>query len=153
MKCPTCGSAELSDAKVALDREVCNRQFKATGPGSRCARCGEEVVEFGVLGMFDLAIAADLARSGPATGDAFRFMRKAIGLPGKELAALMEVAPETVSRWENEKLPVERRALALLASMVLEKVEGRAATLDRLRALATPAPPPAAIVHLRLRRG
>lgn len=152
MKCPTCGSAELRDAEVELDRDVCGRRFKAKGPALRCERCGEEVVEFGVLGMFDLAIAADLARRGPTSAEAFRFMRKAIALPGKELADLLAVTPETVSRWENDKLPVERRALALLASIVLERAEGRTSTLDRLRALAAPAPPPPGVVHIKLHR-
>ncbi|HWV37398.1 MAG TPA: hypothetical protein VN033_02860 [Vulgatibacter sp.] len=152
MKCPSCGSAELEDAEVELEREVCGRRFKATGLALRCGRCGEEVVQFGVLGMFDLAIAADLAQRGPPSAEAFRFMRKAIALPAKELADLLAVTPETVSRWENDKLPVERRALALLSSIVLDKVEGRTATLERLRALAAPASPPPGEVRLRLRR-
>ncbi len=149
-KCPSCGRGELREVELELDREVCGRRFKAVGPAMRCEACGEEIIDYGVLGMFDLAIAADLASNGPATGEAFRFMRKALAFPAKDLALLLAVTPETVSRWENEKLPVERRALALLASMVLEKVEGQTSTLDRLRALAKPTKP-APLVHLKLR--
>jgi transcriptional regulator with XRE-family HTH domain len=88
--------------------------------------------------------------SGPATGEAFRFMRKVLGIPAIELAELLDVAPETVSRWENGKLPIERRALALLASMVLDRVEGVTTTLERLRSLRDPPAAPA-LVRLDLR--
>jgi len=61
-----------------------------------------------------------------------------VGLRGTDLAALLDVAGETVSRWETGALPVERRALALLAAIVMEAVAGGTATLDRLRTLQAP---------------
>jgi hypothetical protein len=144
-RCTTCGGTKLTETDVELEREVAGRSFRAVGPGMRCTSCNEAFVPGGAVAAMELAIAAELARSGVINGEAFRFMRKAVGLPATELAALLDVAPEPVSRWENEKLPVERRALALLASMVLDRVDGVSTTLDRLRALRNPPETPAVV--------
>jgi transcriptional regulator with XRE-family HTH domain len=72
-------------------------------------------------------------------------MRKAIGVRAVEFAELLDVTHETVSRWEHGHLPVERRAAALLSAMVIDKLEGRTSTLDRLRALLKPEPLPALV--------
>jgi len=39
-------------------------------------------------------------------GRDIRFLRKALDLPSKELADRLEVAQETMSRWENDKAPI-----------------------------------------------
>jgi transcriptional regulator with XRE-family HTH domain len=61
-------------------------------------------------------------------------------LDGAELARLLDVEPETLSRWENGKTAMPRVSWATVAAMVIEKRGGRHATLDRLRALAEPKP-------------
>jgi len=106
----------------------------------RCASCG--AVRFGAdsLTAFELRVAVELAKTGVSTCEALRFMRKALQLRAVDLAALLGVTPETVSRWETGKLSLEHRALALLGSLVVEKSEGRTSTLDRLRALLEPKP-------------
>jgi hypothetical protein len=47
-----------------------------------------------------------------------------------------------VSRREHGKLPLERGPFALLLAMVLDRLEGRTTTLDRLKALLKPEPLP-----------
>ncbi|MBX3185815.1 MAG: hypothetical protein KF819_02325 [Labilithrix sp.] len=55
-------------------------------------------------------------------------------LKGTELAAMLGVAPETLSRWESEAMPLNPLAWVTVAAMVLDKLEGRAVTTKQLRA-------------------
>jgi hypothetical protein len=57
-----------------------------------------------------------------------------------DLAALLDVSAETISRWETEKRAVDRGALALVGNLVRDTLEGRTATLEQLRALREPRP-------------
>ncbi len=52
-----------------------------------------------------------------------RFLRRALGLQAKELAAELEVRPETVSNWETGKDPASANAEKLLRLMVLRKLK------------------------------
>jgi len=45
------------------------------------------------------------------TGEELRFARKAMGLRQPELAALLDVATETVSRWETGADPIRRQTM------------------------------------------
>ena len=85
---------------------------------------------------FERALVAELAR-GEVGPQAFRFLRRAAGLQGSRLAELLDVTPGTVSRWENGRKPLERRAVALVAALALEAQGDRAATRDLLERLAT----------------
>jgi putative zinc finger/helix-turn-helix YgiT family protein len=136
-RCMRCEGEKLVASETELSRKLAGRTFKVAVPARRCAGCGEQYIsqKAGVSG--ELAIAEKLAQAGVVAGDAFQ-LRKALALPAVELAALMDVTPETMSRWEHGKLPVERRAIALLSAMVLDRVEGRTMTLDRLQALQKP---------------
>lgn len=67
-----------------------------------------------------------------------RFMRKEAGLRSMELAEFLGVTPETVSRWETGKQPVERRAMAVVGALVVERFEGRTSTLENLKELRRP---------------
>ena len=75
-----------------------------------------------------------LAESPESSGEAFRFMRKVAGLRAIDVAELFAVTPETVSRWETDKHPIDRGALVLLGLIVKERAEGTSLTLDALRA-------------------
>lgn len=136
-KC-VCGSG-LTPSTENLRIEVDGHIFLMPEvPALRCEKCGESSYDGRYLETFEVLVAGRLAAAGVASGEAFRFMRKAIGLPAKDLADLLEVQRETVSRWENEKQPVERRALALLGNLVDDRIEGSQRTLERLRALKEP---------------
>lgn len=80
----------------------------------------------------------DLALAGEATGEVFKFIRKAVGMKASELAELLGVAAETISRWETGEREVDRGAFALLADIARERLEGRASTLGMLKALRAP---------------
>ena len=86
----------------------------------------------------DLEIAAHLAMSGSFSRETFRFMRKALAMRGFELAKLLLVTGETVSRWEHGQRSLDPHAWVLLGSMVLERLGRPVATLRRLVSLQKP---------------
>jgi transcriptional regulator with XRE-family HTH domain len=65
-----------------------------------------------------------------------------LGLRAADLAELLDVAAETVSRWENAQRTVDRPAWVALSAMVLDRIEGGTRTLDRLRTLRSRTPLP-----------
>jgi hypothetical protein len=58
------------------------------------------------------------------------------GTQGARLAELLDVTPMQVSRCENGRKPLERRAVALVSALALEQLEGKPSTLAVLEALA-----------------
>ena len=71
-----------------------------------------------------LAEAADI---GPAE---IRFARKSLGLTQARLAALMQVAPETVSRWESSNDPPTISRVSRLALLAIVQGSHSLARLD-----------------------
>ncbi len=141
-RCHACKCEDLATVTGDLERRIAGRTFKAAIPATRCAKCGEETYAAPDLEAFDLAVAGVLASHGVASADTFSFMRRALGVLARELAELLDVAPETVSRWEHGKLPLDRGPVALLSAMVLDRLEGRTTTVDRLEAMLHPVPLP-----------
>lgn len=47
-----------------------------------------------------------IVESAKLTGPEIKFLRKALEKSASELAELLEVTPETISRWENDKYPI-----------------------------------------------
>jgi transcriptional regulator with XRE-family HTH domain len=83
---------------------------------------------------FERAIAGELARRGPVSDETFRWIRKAAGLERGELAQILGVTPETIAGWEGERRPIDRAAWLLVASMVLDSIEGPRPVRARLKA-------------------
>lgn len=135
-----CGRCDglLVSRKVDVSRDVGDHVFIAALPARHCRACGETSYEAVILQRFDLHVANRLAEAGVGSGAAFRFMRKALGLRAVDLAELLDVSAETLSRWETEKRALDRGALAVLAACVRDALAGRTSTLDTLRALRTP---------------
>ncbi len=80
-------------------------------------------------------MAKELAVAGVKSGAALRFIRKAAGLPATDLAVLLDVRPETVSRWENDKRPIDRGSCAVLHQLLVEQLAESTAMADYLRGL------------------
>lgn len=135
-RCVQCDHSPLVDGEREEAIPVGPRRFVATLPVKECPACGESYIASADLARFEEAVARALVEMGDDSPEAFRFLRKTVGLPAVRLAELLAVTPETISRWENGKRPVERRALALLQALVMDYAAGSTATLDRLRALA-----------------
>ena len=134
-KCPNCQSEKMKPGTADLARELGGVTFKAKVPVERCGACKEWYVSHDNGRRFEIAVALAVEAQGLDSADAFKFMRKATELRAVDMAELLAVTPETVSRWETGKVPVDRRALALLQALVTDYAGGSTVTLDRLRAL------------------
>jgi putative zinc finger/helix-turn-helix YgiT family protein len=133
-KCPSCGEA-LAASKKRQTQCVGGRDFVVTVATGCCRACGSVFLENASLQRAEMEIACDLARHGPVSGEAFRHLRKTLGLRAIVVADLLGVTPETISRWENGQRPVDKAAWLTLGSVVLEKASRRPETLERLREL------------------
>ena len=132
MKCPSCGENEMSERTHLLEEEVAGVRFSAEVPVRACSACGELLFRGAGLEAFEAAVARRLAEAGPVSGEAFRFVRKAAGLRARDAAQLLGVTDVTVSRWENGA-PVDQNAFVTLGSLLLDRLEGRDTTRERLR--------------------
>jgi putative zinc finger/helix-turn-helix YgiT family protein len=152
-QCRACGREgplrdETGRLSVALPR--CGVTATVAVPARQCPSCGELQVEDGALARARLAAGCALADAGVRSGDAFRHMRKALGLRAAELGRLLDVRPETISHWETGRAAPARAAFAALAAMVQEAIQGRTTTRDRLAVLAEGRPWPRSLeVDLR----
>jgi len=125
--------------------------FVADVPGEQCAACGANTVDYQTLKAFELAAARWIATSGLHSSAAFKFIRKALGLKGQQLAALLGTTKETVSRWENGKHAVDRATFAVLATLVVDASKDRRSTLrKRLETMDTEPQPPDEPVRLEV---
>ena len=135
-RCPRCSKMTVVAATYSARRELDGRRFTADVSARKCASCGELFISGPGLGTFERAITVDLARGGQVGPEGFRWLRKAAGLKAVHLAELLDVTPMQVSRWENGRKPLERRAVALVSALALEHAEGKSATRAVLEALA-----------------
>ena len=108
MKCPMCNKGKLRTERkdypflesgldnvvlVGLEVRTCNNP-----------ECGEELPVIPKLSELHRVIAHTLARQPQKLrGSEIRFLRKYLGLSGNDAAKTLGVAPETLSRWENEQ--------------------------------------------------
>jgi len=149
-RCVECRGSEMVASEAEERIKVAGRTFAAIIPATKCAKCGAIYLSHEAVGVLELAAAGELARHGAVSAEAFSFMRRALGLRALELAELLAVTPETVSRWEHDRQPLDRGAAALLSAMVMDRLERRTTTLDSLKALLKPEPLPR-LVRLVLR--
>lgn len=133
-KCPHCRCG-VQRTKKEQARAVAGTTFIVSTPAFSCRSCSALFVLGEALQRADIEVAAVLARKGPVNGETLRFMRKALGLRGFALAALLDLTGETVSRWETGQRPVDPRVWVLVGSLVLERAGVEPDTMKRLVAL------------------
>ena len=147
MKCAACGSAtarrQNEEHVVIFD----GHRFTGRVTAEVCRTCGESLVTLDEISRVELETARALGDSGLISGKSFRFMRHALGLTARDVAAEFSVAHETISRWENEERPLDRLAWVTLAAMVRDRLEGTERTREQLSATREPTRL-ARIVHL-----
>jgi putative zinc finger/helix-turn-helix YgiT family protein len=148
-RCAACQDGTLKRGSTELRRTVDGIIFESKLPAAVCRACREAFVDAPALERFELVIAAELARMGHCNPIAFRFVRKALGLSGVELAELLGVKPETISRWENGARELDRGAFALVGGLVTDRIEGRDETRARLEALRAPVKKAPRVVRVR----
>lgn len=136
--CPKCSSERVEQGQQRVSRKLFGRTYMAQLPGRRCLDCGETCINAIELLRFELAIAAHLARNGPVSGESLSWMRRALGLTGEQLASMLEVRPETLSRWEHGKRDVDRNAWLTASALILDEIEGKPRTRERIEAISHP---------------
>jgi len=109
-----------------------------------CVRCGTvDSVHFPNVDGLTAAIAvARVKQNTKLAGADIRFLRKALGRNQQELAALLGVRNETVSRWESSHQPIEPATEKLLRALVAVELSDRAPGIevDFKELLETPVP-------------
>jgi putative zinc finger/helix-turn-helix YgiT family protein len=133
-ECPDC-EVRLVPSQYLRSRTVAGRCFEQLLPSEVCPQCGREFVGIDTAQEFELSVAEQLAREGPPTGEAFRYMRKALGMSAVEAARLLGVKPETISRWEKGRRTANPALVVLMGTIVLESLKGERTTADRLHSL------------------
>jgi putative zinc finger/helix-turn-helix YgiT family protein len=152
-RCYHCKSERLVEKTLPETLEAVGVIFTAQLPALVCEVCGESSYAGEDLRRFELAVARKLADLGEPNGEAFRLMRKSIGVKAVELAQLLNVAPETLSRWENGKLAMDEGAFLILGDLVEDHCTGNLRTLQRLKALREPRAPKPSHISIELASG
>lgn len=83
-------------------------------------------------------LALALLRAGSHGAEAFRRTRYVLRLKPPAAAELLGVSPDAVAAWESGEAPVDRSALAVLASILREQVGDPMTTREHLAAMAAP---------------
>lgn len=95
----------------------------------RCLKCGEVAVEIPKIKALHRLIARDIiCKQEMLSGAEVRFLRKELGMKGKEVAEILAIEPETYSRWENGKqsvAPCHDRQLRLIYILNASEEEGK----------------------------
>lgn len=150
MHCPDCKSEKIVQRRVPDEIEIAGYLFKAELLGNVCEDCEEYTLPSEEVARFEVAVALKLTELGEHSGEAFRFMRKAIELKAVELAQLLGTTPETISRWENNKVEVDGGAFVVLGDLVEDYRSGSTRTRQKLAALQAPKPVKSAPIKVSL---
>jgi putative zinc finger/helix-turn-helix YgiT family protein len=136
--CHNCKSSLLTQKNLTETLEVTSYIFTAQLPALVCEACGEASYAGEDLHRFELAAARKLAEIAEPSGEAVRFLRKSIGLKAIDLAQLLHITPETLSRWENEKLAVDENSFLILGDLEEDHCTGSKRTRERLKTIREP---------------
>ena len=145
IKCASCGKANLRAVRREHTHTVGSQQFSAEIEVLECPNCGNRELTAEQMKTLERMAALHIAQHGPVSGKTFRYMRRTAGIPAKEVAEAVGVAPETVSRWENGERDVDRSAWIGLALLVRDELLGATAFRSFLASLQEK---PAKVVHL-----
>jgi putative zinc finger/helix-turn-helix YgiT family protein len=104
--------------------------------GQRCSSCDETLFTGLEVDRQFGEVARVIAQRGIRTADELKFVRKATGFRAAEVAELLDVRPETISRWERGEAEIPRAAVYVVSQLLLAPE----ATRKALEALAEPAP-------------
>jgi putative zinc finger/helix-turn-helix YgiT family protein len=115
MQCPSC---EKPGTIRTWEGHVERYGIEIAAHGKRCRECGETLFDLAEMKRQERAIAKQLAMRGVRTGSEFRLVRKVAGLRAVDVAAMLDVTPETVSRWERGTVEIPRAAAYVLGDLL-----------------------------------
>ena len=119
-KCANCDGdmkRGLAPSQVTIDGVTVTADL----PSWTCQKCGETYFVGTTLESFQLTAAEAFGRIGLVSGHVLKFMRKTLGMRATDLASLLGVTPETVSRWETGELEPDREQMDLIRQAALER--------------------------------
>ncbi|MCL2726209.1 MAG: type II toxin-antitoxin system MqsA family antitoxin [Polyangiaceae bacterium] len=140
--CTNCGSKTLKTTTEEHEIRVGEKNIRGVIDAIACTQCGEVYFPADAMDRLELDVAKALVRTGNVDGAAFRFVRHVVGMQAKDLASLLGVAAETVSRWEQGQRDVDRLAWLALAGLLHDMVSGADETRRTLEAIQHPMPMP-----------
>lgn len=123
MRCHECKGEDLRATQATIARTVSGHALNATIDALRCEACGEITYALGDVGRGERIMAARLAELGERTGDAFRFMRKALRHTRAELGELLGESEATLREWEEGRVPIDLCPFVVLGRMVLDSID------------------------------
>ena len=124
-------------ATITLKRTIGGRTVAAIIPARWEPEVDDFVASTAAARAGELAIAVELARSGPIHGEAFLWMRRSLGLSARKLAEVLGVRHETISRWENGAADVDRAAWLVLGDLVLDRAGAHVPMMERAERIAS----------------
>ena len=113
MQCTNCRSTTFRP----WEGELARGGFVVFAFGEQCTPCHDLVFSDAEVERQDNEIAMKLVEQGITTAREFRFVRKAAGLEAIDVANLLDVKPETISRWESGAVPLPRLAAFALGEL------------------------------------
>ena len=125
-RCLSCRTADLRETKEAVEVRVpwSPEPLLVRVTGVSAIRWGESFLSGPDLDRAKLLAGAEAMARGLRDGGTFKFIRKALGLRAADLADLLDVSPETISRWENSHRTAERSVWNTLADLVSDRLLG-----------------------------
>lgn len=113
MKCPTCKKGDLHPWEGPLTFV----DVTVIAHGEHCHACEEILFSDAELQRQEKEAAAVLVERGVRTAKEFKFVRKVAELKATEVAVMLDVAAETISRWESGERPIPRMAAFALGEL------------------------------------
>ncbi len=137
----TCPNCKKENTLRPFVGPVNVRGVEVLGRGLRCSSCGEILFSASDLETQEKEVATLIVKRGIRTGDEFKLVRKVADLKATEVAELLDVRPETVSRWERGEVEIPRAVAFALGELhdrprvIREKLEAWNVVIE------TPSPP------------
>lgn len=135
--CPECGG-KLKDAPIA-HREKFGPFVVVddTRRGPACTTCGWSSIDLETKQSYELRAAqVVLHQVAEIPGEVLRGVRKSLGLKQTELAELLDIRPETISRYESGEQPVPR-TVQLAVADICRRVEQARGDIEAARPLSS----------------
>ncbi len=115
-----CTNCKKENTLRPYEGPVKMRGVEVVGRGEQCTSCKDVVFPLADVQRQELQAATKIVERGIRDGKEFQFVRKMADLKATELAELLDVRPETVSRWERGETPI-----ALAAAFALGELYSR----------------------------
>lgn len=138
MYCAICGSENINESKETIQAEefgIPTVTFQ-NAVITTCNDCGEETVQIPNHSLVMQQIREKICMlSRTITGEEFIFLRMGLKKDGQEIAKILKVSNVSVSRWENNSIPVNDmvdRHLRTLTLIDLDKGNQAISILENL---------------------